>query len=248
MTASFRSSIALLVWACAVAPAASAQQIRADIVGFELVDVALDSATADILVEVESERRVRVRSFQFHRISANGMPAFIDPVFEPVEIAAGERSPLPALRATIRFRDADGLGPLRTLLEEARIHIAGTARVEVELGWMERLATWSRRGEVWRAFDETLDVDIPGGRVRELSSRALLALAEPVAQAGLELHRKTEEWLDEEWAPSMQSVAAVRTVYSYRAGGGAPVRVETVASGVVVSPQRILVPLEAIEP
>lgn len=244
----------LALWTLTSATSAAPQQalneapFRAEIAEARLVDVDTRSASAEIVVSVSSNRHIRIRSFRFRRVAVNGMPAYLDPVFETVEISAGERVLLPAFRATLRFRDLSSLDPVRKLFEQARVRVAGAARAEVELDWLQRLATGSRHASVWHAFDQELQIEIPGGRLRELSAKTLFALAEPVAQAGWELQRKAAKWLDDDWEPAAAQAAAIRTSYGYRGQDGTPNRTETLAAGVVLTPQIVVTPLEAVEP
>ncbi len=231
------------------AQSASAESpVEAAIAKAELVRVGVESVELDISIEARSRRATRVRSFSFHGLTVNGMASYVAPVFAPVAIPAGAPAQLGPFRVRFYYRDMGGLAPLRRLVEEARVEIAGTARIEIELGWIERLALWTRGGVVWRTFGRSLPVDMPGGVFRELSAKALFALAEPLVQGGLALRRKRSEWFDETWDASMAHAAALRVSWAYRRRGQALVRVESVASATRVAPGRVLAPLEALEP
>ena len=245
------SLVGLAVTAVALAQPSAAndtESVQAKILGAELVRAGSESIQVDFSIEAESQRAVRIRSLNFRGLSANGMAAHIAPLKGAVAMPANQPIRLEPLRATFYFREMDSLAPLRALVEHARIRIEGTARIEIELGWIERLALWSRRGTIWQPFDQSLDVYIPGGVVRELSAKALFAVAEPIVQAGWELRRRHRAWVDETWSQATESAVVVRTVHEYRRKGEAPAKQETLVTGVAIAPGRILVPLQAIEP
>ncbi|MEZ5364910.1 MAG: hypothetical protein R2748_21910 [Bryobacterales bacterium] len=111
------------------------------------------------------------------------MPAYIRPLLAPIELRAGERVRLGPFRAVFYYRDLQTLDPLRQLVEDSKVRFTGRTRAEVELDWIERIAFWSRRAVIWRGVDTARELEIPVRRWKDLSAKALFALAEPVARA-----------------------------------------------------------------
>jgi hypothetical protein len=242
----------LLSAACSLAaqqPQSSpAPGLQVAITRVELAEISSQAVEIDIFVEAESERSTSIRSLSFHGLTANGMPAYIAPLLVPVSVEAGARTLLGPFRATFYFRDLSSLDPLRRLVQEARVRFQGASRAEVDLAWIEQIALWSRRGVVWHNVDAALALEIPGGRFREITSGALFTVAEPVMKAGAALRRAHESWMTGAWDEAAGRMAAVRSSYSIQPAEGPPMRVEMVATGVFVGPQKVLAPREALEP
>lgn len=229
--------------------AATPPSLRVDVTRVELVSASPEAVEIHIFVEAQSERATKIRSFSFHSMRANGMPAYMAPAFEQISIPSGDRVTLGPFKATFYSRDLNSLAPIRRLIQDANVRVEGTSRVEIELDWIEQLALWARRGVIWHDFDQTLEVGMPGGFLRQLSAVAVFTLAEPLAQAGLELRRTRDQWFDQAWQESIERVAAVRSTYAYRRKGEKDaVTVEMFSTGLFVSPERLLVSREALEP
>ncbi|MCB1019886.1 MAG: hypothetical protein KDC27_08155 [Acidobacteria bacterium] len=216
--------------------------------GVELAEVGGESLAVDLFVEATADRSASIRSLSFHALEANGMPAYIRPLLTPIELRAGTRVRLGPFRAVFYYRDLQTLDPLRRLVEESKVRFTGRTRAEVDLDWIERIAFWSRRAVVWRGVDTALELEIPGGRWKDLSAKALFALAEPVARAGVELRRAHEAWRTGIWEATEGRVAVVRSSYRVGPPDGPPKTVETFATGVLLTPQRLAAPRETLEP
>jgi hypothetical protein len=148
---------------------------------FEFKGIAADHFSFHLLSHVTASRDATVKRVRFSAMRLGDIPFFVDPLEEQTQLKAGESRDLPQIPVTLYFRDLDSLKTLEESIRSHEIRVGGRARAELELGVLERLALWQRKGLADLNFEGTLPVEVPGGEL----ARTAAVLSVRVAEAAL---------------------------------------------------------------
>ena len=111
--------------------------------GIHVSDV--DSTHLQVAVELTTvaPRTVTLENFRLTSLRLNGLPAFADPVMEPVSLVQGKPTNLPPILVTILFRDLTTVAPLRYMIEKQTLHVQGQIVAAVKMNFVEKLVVHS---------------------------------------------------------------------------------------------------------
>jgi hypothetical protein len=156
----------------APAPAAS-EEIRVEKI--ELLDLQTDRIGFAVTPSIIPTQQVQVRMITFYGMRINGIPVFVPPVSEELDLHPGVRASLRRpMQFTIYFRDLSTLQPLIDLVKGGRIKIEGNALVEAKLDLLPSLLLRKKTAHAPLRIDADLPLDVPGGSlVREQTLKAL---------------------------------------------------------------------------
>jgi hypothetical protein len=142
-----------------------------------------------VAVEVVSGRDLVTRSLVFRSFQLNGVPVYLPPITDRMEIRAN-RPEQRDIAITVYFRDLDRLEPIIDVIESEKVKVQGVVRADVEVGILATLARFSRTVPVEIAFQSSAPVRTPGGAlVRNSTLRLLRAAAKVVSDVGPSVSR-----------------------------------------------------------
>ena len=227
--------------------------VTAQVEKFTVDSVASDRIQLAVHLAWTSSRDAKVRSIAFENLRGNGLQFYAPPLNEELVVTAGKRTSFShPVQATIYYRDLDNLRPLQQLITEQRVHIEGTAYLEVELSTLQKVLTLHSHVRVPVRFQQDVPVELAGGptmRAAALKVLALAAIAMDHLQSKVEAARtwtsKDRQQLWHDYAPAMLLVS-VR--FSLHAKDGAALPFECTGAGFRISAERFVVAKQLIEP
>ncbi len=153
-----------------------------------LLNLQTDRIGFTVTPSIIPSAQVHVRTITFFGMRMNGIPVFIPPVSEELDLHAGVKASLRRpMQCTIYLRDLNSLQPLIDLVKSGKIHIEGNALVEAKLDLLPSLLLRTRTAHAPFHIDASLSLDVPGGQAAR--EQALTVLT--VAQSGSSLLSKS---------------------------------------------------------
>jgi hypothetical protein len=167
-----------LCLAQAQAPAARAsEEIRVEKI--ELLDLQTDRIGFAVSPSIIPSQQARIKTITFYDMRINGIPVFVPPVSEELELRPGVRASLRRpMQFTVYFRDLSSLQPLIDLLKGGRIRVEGNALVEARLDLLPSLLLMKRTAHAPIKIDADLPLEVPGGSLVRDQAVKTLTLAE----------------------------------------------------------------------
>jgi hypothetical protein len=99
----------------------------------------------------------------FSHIRLGGVPIYLSAIEEQLEIEKGASVTLPRIPLTVYFRDLDSLDPLVQAVRDGKTTVTGQARADLDLSFLERVASHDPGPHAAMPIDMTLPVEVPGG-------------------------------------------------------------------------------------
>ena len=154
----------------------------------ELLDLQTDRIGFAVTPSIIPSQQVRIMTVTFYGMRINGIPVFVPPVSEEIELHPGVRASLRRpMQFTIYFRDLTSLQPLIDLVKGGRIKVEGNAILEAKLDLLPSILLMKKTAHAPIRIDADLPLDIPGGSlVRDQTLKAL-----SVAEAGRSILSKS---------------------------------------------------------
>lgn len=155
------------------APPPASEEIRVEKI--ELLDLQTDRIGFAVTPSIIPTQQVRIRMITFYGMRINGIPVFVPPVSEELDLRPGFRASLRRpMQFTVYFRDLSTLQPLIDLVKGGRIKVEGNALVEAKLDLLPSVLLMKKTAHAPVRIDADLPLDVPGGSlVREQTLKAL---------------------------------------------------------------------------
>ncbi len=206
----------------------SAPSVELKVEKISLAERTLDHLRLALSLALTSHSDVVIRHITFDRSRVNGIPFYVAPVDEPLQLKKGKVSELPRpLELTAYYRDLDSLEPLIALGQRSSAHVEGNLYLDVQLGALQKLFLFAGQAYVPVSFAVDVPVEIPGGltaknaAIRGLEAADVaLQLAKRGAQSVLNRSSTWRGELSRDYAPSMllaQSRFAMNDTHDDRA-------------------------------
>ena len=207
-----------------------------------VADVGPDKIQLEVKFGVMTRMKLTLKSARFQTMRMNGVPMYIAPLDEKLELDASPSwHPVRLAPITLYFRDLGTLAPIRQAVVEKAAHFEGEARVELDLSLAPRIVL---------PFRQTVPVNIPGGEMGRKAVLGTLSAAEFAVQRGGELAEKIRKYFgknDEIARQYRPSLWLVETRYRYISEGH---RVErsVQSTAFLIAPRRLMTTAEALQP
>lgn len=249
----------LAVPALAIVPAMAAQitQMQNDVVAVavdrvEMTEVKSDRVQFDVMAHVTASRKLKIKRIRFEEMRLQGLPVYMGPLEEQVELEKGVAMNLPPIPSTVYLRDLHSLEPVEQAVREGKATVQGRARVDLDLSVLDRVATgqWTVRADMPTAM--SAPVEVPGGEAGRAVTLATLDAAQLALNVGdpvfgiLDRSRsKSDEDLRAQYTPSL---VVAESHYSLQVKDKLRLDFVVRGMGIRVSEDKFVVPGELLEP
>jgi hypothetical protein len=215
----------------------------------------VDSTHLQVAVELTTvaPRTVTLENFRLTSLRLNGLPAFADPVAEPVSLVQGKPADLPPIFVTILFRDLTTVAPLREMLEKQTVHVQGQVVAAIKMNFAEKLMVHSEHPHASLPVSADVPVVFGVSPLQRQAALGVLSLVDFGMQGSL-LAQRTIPGLQSSWVHDLEAGAGANLVVvesSYtlkQADSSYPVIVDQLgfrlASGQVITTAEAIAPWE----
>lgn len=255
----FWKVLAALALALVPGPAMNGQvtQMQNDLVvvsvdRVEIADVRSDRIKFVAIARVTASRKLKIKRIRFEQVRIDGLPVYLGPLEENLELEKGVARSLPPIPLMIYIRDLRSLDPLQKAVREGKAEVQGLARIDLDTNLLERalVGQWDVHADM--PIDMTTAIDAPGGQAGRTAALATLRAAQLALELGdsalgiLNLPgSKSDDDLRSKYTPSL---VVAESHYSLELQGKQRVNVVIRGLGVRVSADRFVVPGEMLEP
>jgi hypothetical protein len=151
---------------------------------FELRDVSSDRVVFEVRSSVTASRKLKLNRVRFERTRLQGMPIYLAPVEQHLQLESGVPTALPPVLTTIYLRDLDSLVPLEEAVHDGKATVTGDVIADLDLNLAERIAArqWNASGEM--PVKLTVPIEVPGGAAGRLAALATLQAAQLAMSVG----------------------------------------------------------------
>ena len=137
-----------------------------------LASVQPDKLTFTTKLGLFPERSVTVKSLSFSAMTVNGVPVYVSPITGKFAMKKGEFLKLPDVQIVIYTRDLATLQPVRSVIEQGKVVVAGEVSAVVDGNLLADLALRSLHPRVVMPFNKEIPVLIPGGDMGKTAAQA----------------------------------------------------------------------------
>jgi hypothetical protein len=229
-----------------------------------LEDVSLDSVQSDrILLNARltllPKRSVTLEEVSFSQMRLNDMPVYVAPIHQTFDLKKDEPMQLPSIRITVYFRDLASLDPVRRIIDEQKLRLAGQISAFVRANLIEKLALRSLHPKVVLPFNKEMPIVVPGGEIGRQAALTMLGVAQtasgPIGQilgsvipgSVIPGRGGSPAWRSDLNDHQIQHLVLVHTSYTVIANK-ASYPMETYQLGFWIGPSSVLVTEEAVRP
>jgi len=179
--------------------------------GIHVSDV--DSTHLQVAVELTTvaPRTVTLENFRLTSLRLNGLPAFADPVMEPVSLVQGKPTNLPPILVTILFRDLTTVAPLRDMIEKQTVHVQGQIVAAVKMNFVEKLVVHSEHPHASLPISADVPVVVGASALQRQAALGVLSLVDFGMQGSL-LAQRTIPGLESSWVHQLEAQASSNLV------------------------------------
>lgn len=161
--------------------AAAGPHIDLQVRDFRVVEISTDHITVGLHVSVRSDQHAKIGSIAFDHTYLNGLPLFLGPMEQPVEVLPNEYVQLPGeMTATVYYRDVDNSGPLEDMVQSGTAKVDGEATIKAQLNLVEKLALLSDSVTSKVPVHAVFPVALPGGDLGKSAALMALHAAQPL--------------------------------------------------------------------
>ena len=236
--------------ALAAAPPPSAD---AQLEKMAVADVGRDHLRLALSLGLLSKNELTVRQITFEGLRVNGIPFYVAPVTDRIQLPAKQQFELPQpLQLTVFYRDADSLKPLTELAEQGKAHVEGTLYLDVELKALQKFFLGTGKAHVPVSFSRDVPVEIPGGTLARAGAVRVLAAADSALESAKDkadsMLNSGMRWrgqLSREYTPAM---LLVQTRFMLSGPKGDQVVFACTGPGFRIAPKRFILLKELYEP
>ena len=218
----------------------------------QITSIQSDRAQFDVLAHVTAARNLTIKRVRFEQMRLQGIPVYLGPMEERLQLEKGTAMSLPPIPLTIYYRDLHSLDPLANAVRDGTARVQGKARIDLDVSMLERAATgqWTVRADV--PVDISAPVDIPRGSAGRTAAVATLHAAQAAVDLGGSVFgalggtaTQSDEDLRTQYTPSLL-VAESHYSLDFKDKGHVDIVVRGL--GIRVSADKFLVAGEMLEP
>jgi hypothetical protein len=252
------SAVLVLLPALLLAKMALAESSQNPVVSIAVENISLASVTTDRVqftanVSLSGLRKVTLHEVVFDQLNANGIPFYASPMQDRLVLVPNQKVlPPKPLLLTVYLRDLVSLKPLRSLIEDGKFSITGTAYASVDLNPAEKLFLFTGRAHVPMKIDSVVELRIPGGPIARATALLLIdhlqggvESAGSAWQSAARMFSEQREWVWKNYEPAL---VLAHATYELRNGTGKSVRFESTAMGFRVNGKQVVLPKSVLEP
>ncbi len=238
--------------AAAQVPDAQPAPLVVSLDGVDLKDAGSDRIHFEVRSHVTASRKLKVKSISFSHMRLGGVPVYLSPIDERLELEKGVSAALPHIPVTVYFRDVDSLDPLIQAVRDGKATVTGEVRAELDISFLERLAARDLGPHAVMPIDITLPVDVPGGTIGKATALAGLKTAQVALNLGNSalgsLRQKQKSWDQELRTRFEPALLIAESRYSLHTNDGQQVDYYVRGLGFRISDDRFVVTGEMVEP
>lgn len=216
-----------------------------------ILSVAADHVELRLTLDVSSTVRLRLNSARFQGMRLNGIPVYVAPLEEHVDLDPGSGPRTISLRPiSIYYRDLEVLDPVRRLVAEQAAGLNGLAYLRVELSALQKVFVMRGSLEVLVPMHQKIPVTLPGGAASRNTALAALAAADTAIRLGEKTVSRVKErfgWTNDLSRQYGKSLLELETRYRYNAGGQITTRIVK-GVGFRIAPDRFITTAEMVHP
>jgi len=236
----------------ALAPAAP-PSADAQLEKMAVADLGRDHLRLALSMSLLSKTELTVKQITFEGLRVNGIPFYVAPVTDRLQLPAKQQFELPQpLQLTVFYRDVDSLKPLTELAEQGKAHVEGILYLDVELKALQKFFLGTGKAHVPVNFSKDVPVEIPGGSLARAGAVRVLAAADSALESAkdkadsmLNAGIRWRGQLAREYAPAM---LLVQSRFMLSGPKGDQVVFACTGPGFRITPKRFLVLKELYEP
>ena len=236
----------------AQAPVPAANQVAAvRVEEVSLASVQPEKLTFNTKLGLFPEKSITVKSLSFSAMTINGVPVYVSPLSGKFVMKKGEFLKLPDVQIVVYTRDLATLQPVRSVIDQGKVVVAGEVIAVVDGNLLEDLALRSLHPRVVMPFNKEIPVLIPGGdagRTAALATLDVLEKAGPAAKLlGAFFPGQDAAWRSDLMRNQVKHVVLVRTSCTVVDGQNS-YPLDFVQLGFWIGPSTVMVPEEAVKP
>jgi len=220
--------------------------------GVDVKDVAADRAHFEIRSHVTAARKLKVKRVNFAHMRLGGVPIYLGPIEEHLDLEKGVPVNLPRVPVTVYFRDLDSLDPLTQAIRDGQTTVTGEIRTDLDLNLFERIAARELGPHATVPVDLTIPVTVPGGSTGKTAALAALKAAQVALNLGSSalgrLRASQKTWDNELRTRFEPTLLVTESRYSLRTKDGQQVDFYVRGVGFRISDDKFVVTGEMIEP
>ena len=236
----------------AQAPVAAANQVAAvRVEEVSLTSVQPEKLTFTAKLGLYPEKSITVKGLSFSAMTVNGVPVYVSPISGKFAMKKGELLKLPDEQIVIYTRDLATLQPVRSVIEQGKVVVAGEVQAVIDGNLLADLALRSLHPTVVMPFNKEIPVFIPGGDAGRSTMLATLDVLEKAAPAakllGTFFPGQDAAWRDDLVRNQVNHIVLVKTTCTIVDGQNSyPLDFEEL--GFWIGPSTVMVPEEAVRP
>jgi len=220
--------------------------------GVDLKDVGNDRAHFQVRSHVTAARKLKVKDISFSHMRLGGVPFYLGPIQEHLQLDKGASVNLPPVPVTVYFRDLDSLDPLTQAIRDGQTTVTGEVRANLDLSFFERIAARELGPHATLPIEMTIPVNVPGGSTGKAAALAGLKAAQvALTLGGSALGRmrdKQKTWDNELRTRFEPALLVTEARYSLRTKDGQQVDFSVRGMGFRISEDKFVVTGEMVEP
>lgn len=230
-----------------------ARQVAAECVGMSLQQIDTEKLVFALKVIVDASQDLKLDEVTLANLHFNGLPVFAAPLQSPIHLIKGQKVDLPQpLLVTIYLHDVTSTKPLSQALLDGFATLDGEMYVTVHLSAIAKIALGTFQAVVPMRLQQKVPVAIPGGAFSKTAALAMLETADAALKhllAGVSASEGIWPGLRQDVLQQYAPAAfAVVVTYSVKNAKGTKMPLTWTGMGFRVSPTRIVLPDEALEP
>jgi len=220
--------------------------------GVDLKDVGSDRAHFQVRSHITAARKLKVKDISFSHMRLGGVPIYLGPIEEHLQLDKGVSVNLPSVPVTVYFRDLDSTEPLAQAIRDGHTTVTGEVRAHLELSLIDRIAMRDLGPRATLPIDLTIPVTVPGGSTGKTAALAGLRAAQIALSVGGSalgrLREKQKTWDSELRTRFEPALLVTEARYSLRTKDGQQVDFNVRGMGFRISDDKFVVTGEMIEP
>jgi hypothetical protein len=220
--------------------------------GVDVKDVGADRAHFEVRSHLTANRNLKIKRVSFARMRLGGVPIYLSPIDEHLQLEKGVSANLPRIPVTVYFRDLDSLDPLSQAVQQGQTTLTGEIRADLDLNLFERVASRDLGPKADIPVDITLPVEVPGGSTGKTAAITALKAAQVAMNLGgsaLGRVRASQKNWDNELITRFEPTLVIaESRYSLRTKDGQQVDYYVRGLGFRISEDNFILTGEMIEP
>jgi hypothetical protein len=220
--------------------------------GVELQDATPDRIRFNVKSHITADRKLSIKRVVFEQMRLEGVPVYLRPIEEHLELEKSAPVALPKIPLTIYFRDLDSLQPIEQAVREGNVSMSGKAHVDVDLNMIERVLSRQSSARADLPIAVTAPIEVPGGATGKTAALLTLRAAEVAMSFGGSalsgLRKSQKDWELELRTKYIPGLVVVESRYSVRLSDGQRTEFVVHGLGFRITEDKFVVPDELVEP